>query len=576
MPALSRLADRRGLPELIRFLILLDIRGPKILESLSILNGSLDKDVYTGVLERYYELVEKGVEAACVSTEIRGESVHIYRLSSEIVLVGFSETDEDRDHDLRTMASLGEELALTLNGPSPKALKRAFTVTADKLIRTTVRVCFVMSKESLPDDRSGGAVRKLAQEKQSKRDGFTRRLAMGPFAIEAMDCTPEEVAAGILSMQIPKIGVFVFVVSSPLLADVTQTAIEHIRKLSDAPILVVPASDDRLELAREFESDYGVELCDSVSDIPSELLLSVLASAGFTDMQPEQARRAWVIDSAIDVQVPVAAHPTDAIGHQAFFVVDRGSGETTFTYYYEAQSSIFSRMPNVVAAICTFRLEADEPGKTSVFTAGDMSFVMIEKGELIFTLVTGQKDVEGLRKQFSFLPDLYFDEMPTLVESTDDPYSAPPFTLKLLATIPPEEIPRKMVPYRVREPAWGRFKSEQVVDFLRAVWDIIDGKIEMSRLVQGPGPHMTVGAIHFLKNLGAIDLKLVVHGSDAPRKVAEPTAEVVGIYSNIEEILALADGMLTVEELASLTGVDVSVLLRVFGDLYRRGIVDFE
>jgi len=235
------------------------------------------------------------------------------------------------------------------------------------------------------------------------------------------------------------------------------------------------------------------------------------------------------------------------------------------------------RAPNVVAAITSFNMGSTEANKTSVVQVGNLVYALIEVDDLIFTLVTGPTDnVESLRLQFSFLPDLWKDESPDFLTSSEDPYSSPPFTLKLLATLPPEEFHGKVKPFRSKEPEWSRFESKEVSDFLHAVWNSLDGTIELSRLANGSGPKMTLGAIHFLKAMGSIQMKLDITETNIPILCGDIDQETRKLYSHLDQIVSLMDGNHTVKQISQETRIQQSVLITVISDLYSRGIVNIE
>ncbi|MCK5152143.1 MAG: hypothetical protein KAQ65_09890, partial [Candidatus Thorarchaeota archaeon] len=372
----------------------------------------------------------------------------------------------------------------------------------------------------------------------------------------------------------------VLVVGSPV-PDETQlhTIVENLRNKNVARLLIAPGSDDELETARGYEVALDLDLCDSVSLKPSYLLLSVLAMIGRIDVHPELASESWMYESDMDSYTgdKSVLATEKALGHQAFFVVDKFNGEAVFTYYYESMAKVHERVPNVVAAITSFSIGSTEEAKTTVIQVGEFVYALIEFENLIFTLITGQKDdVGGIRAQFSFLPDLWKDEALTDLESTEDPYTSPPFTLKLLATLPPEDLPGRLTPVRAAEPEWARFKSDQVRDFLQAVWNSLDGSVQMSRLVSGSGPQMTLGAIHFLKSMDCIEMQVLIEDFDVPILRGIIGAELLSMYSHITDIASAMDGKRSVAEISAVTAIDKNVLITVLSSLYKRGIITFK
>jgi len=233
--------------------------------------------------------------------------------------------------------------------------------------------------------------------------------------------------------------------------------------------------------------------------------------------------------------------------------------------------------PNIVAAIASFKIDHTNPADTSVFRTGDLSYITIERDFYVFTLITGKDaDVEALRSRFSFLPDLFLDEVPSVSEDPVDLFRSPLFTLKLLATLPPEQLPGKITPIQKRALIWDRFEHPPVRDFLEAVWHRLDGSLSMTRLVPGKGPELILGAIHLLSRLGAIDCVLWVLPEDVPIITGSPDDEVLSLYSGLEDILEHVDGNLTIGSIAEVMNLEPSVLVAVFTELHKRGIIAFK
>jgi hypothetical protein len=112
--------------------------------------------------------------------------------------------------------------------------------------------------------------------------------------------------------------------------------------------------------------------------------------------------------------------------------------------------------------------------------------------------------------------------------------------------------------------------------FLQTVWKSIDGHTPLSQLVVGKGPGMVLGALHYLKRMGAIDTKLLIIPSDIPEIIQKPDTKVLSLYSHSELILGFVDGKRSIESIASQVGIDEAVLITVFAELYRRGYIELK
>jgi hypothetical protein len=400
-------------------------------------------------------------------------------------------------------------------------------------------------------------------------------VAIGPFGVEIMRISHDEIIKADWSEDLSSANVFALIISPPLpTTDRVEHVVMRLRDNSSSELIIIPGSDNQLELAREYEELYGLELCDSVSPKPTLLLLSVMAIAGFSDMHPELAIENWSIDTTVDQVITSDEPESDVLSHQAFFVVDRRTGEPAYSYYYEEKSKLLELSPNIVAAISAFKFDPAIPTETSVFQTGDLNYIIIERNEYVYTLITGKNaDVEKLRERFSYLPDLFQDEVPEVIDTPNDLFRSSPFTLKLLATLPPESIPGRMAPSQARVLLWERFENVQLRDFLEGVWAKLDGTLTMSQLVPGKGPEMMLGAVHLLNRLGAIKFELRIGPDDSPVMSGVPDDEVLSLYSRVDEILALVDGNRTIVDIANQLELQPSVLVTVFAELHRRELV---
>ena len=112
-----------------------------------------------------------------------------------------------------------------------------------------------------------------------------------------------------------------FIVEVPELPGCMADGATYQEAIANAVVVI----QEWIETARELESSHYMELCDSVSATPSDLILSVLATSGYADMHPELAREKWSIDETIDAEMDAESTLIKTLGHQAFFVIDKRS-----------------------------------------------------------------------------------------------------------------------------------------------------------------------------------------------------------------------------------------------------------
>ncbi|MFW9801308.1 MAG: hypothetical protein ACFFFC_01555 [Candidatus Thorarchaeota archaeon] len=557
--------------------LLFDLLGPKVLAKRFFVKEQVPQDFLLRIVDKYSEVMSE-LAGKPVAASIDEALVYLSRVNESTLVVATTDSLEPDNEELQVVESIGSEMRDITSRMAVRDSKNMFGPLVDGKLRTKIHVCFICASNPSKENNSGTAAVRIAKRLNAEESVFSKPAKIGPFDVLVSQMTIEHFVRSEWDEQMDIFDVFVYIMFPPLSdSEVVGLMTQKIRANSSAKLLVVPGSDNELEGARNLESSYFMELCDSVSPTPSDLILSVLATSGYTDMHPELARKKWSIDDSIDSEIDTSPLRDEPLGHQAFFVIDKTTGEARFTYLYDKNAVYMATAPNVVAAISQFQLDAS-PTSTSVFSAGGLKYALIERDDVVFTLITGDKeDVEVMRERFSFLPELYLDEAPENKESTGRLFESPPFTLKLLATLPPEDLPGRIAPQKLDPPEWERFESELVKDFLQAVWNNLDGHKTISELSSSTrGPDMVMGAIHLLRRMEAIEWKVRIFPEDIPRLQSEVSDDVRSLYSHVDNIIDLVDGKNTISAIGTQLGFDESVLLAVFGELHRRGHISFK
>ena len=565
------------LPRVIARVLLFDLLGPKVLAERSFVKGQITHDFLLRIVDKYSEVMSE-LEGKPMAATIDERLIYLSRVNESTLIVATTDSLEPDEEELQMVESIGIEMRGVATLMPVRDAKNMFEPLVDERLRGKIHLCFVCASNPIKQNHSGTAAVRMANRLNGEGSAFSKPAKIGPFDVLVSQVTIEQIAGSEWDQQMAAVDVFVYILFPPLADnEVIGLMTQKIRANSSAKLLVVPGSDNELEGARNLEASYFMELCDSVSPTPSDLVLSVLATSGYTDMHPELAREKWAIDNSIDAEIDTGPSKDAPLGHQAFFVIDKTTGEARFTYLYDKNAVYMATAPNVVAAISQLQLDRI-PTSTSVFSAGGLKYALVERDDIVFTLITGDKeDVEVMRQRFSFLPELYLDEKPENKESSGGLFESPPFTLKLLATLPPEDLPGRIAPQKVETPDWDRFESELVKDFLQAVWNNLDGHKTISELSENTsGPDMVLGAIHLLHRMGAIEWKARIFPRDIPELVSEVSDDVRALYSHVDSIVELVDGKNTISEIGAKLGLDESVLLAVFGELHRRGHISFK
>ena len=572
------LSETGDLENLIASATLYDLLGSKVLASLHFTQSKITDEFFQNAVSEYYSLIEDNAAQKYITTKIGERAVSILKVGDVTVLIIIGDSDVFSETEITNIKKLDWHVSDEIERNSVREFKDDFEKVAETHLRIPVNICIITVAEPPPEDVTTSAVELMVQNTGADRKSLSQSIRLGPYLIRVTQYHYDEIISDVWPKVLSSFDAFAVVVSGVLSeGDRVEEAVQRIRINSEANIVVVPGSDEELEHARDIEVSLGINLCDSVSPRPTHLLLSIIAYGEFSDMHPELAREKWIIEDKVDALPDPLTSEDEELGHQAFFVVDRRTGEAVYSYYYDERSRFLDLAPNIVAAITAFKIDQSSPTETSVFRTGDLSYITIERNFYIFTLITGKDaDVEKLRSRFSFLPDLFLDEVPVISEDPVDLFRSPLFTLKLLATLPPEQFAGKISPIQKRALIWDRFEHPPVRDFLEAVWHRLDGSLTMSRLVPGKGPELILGAIHLLNRLGSIDCVMLVKPEDVPIMTGTPDDEVLSLYANLENIIEYVDGDLTINSIAKAMDLEPSVLVAVFTELHKRGIITFK
>jgi hypothetical protein len=555
--------------------VLYDLVGAKEWARIQFTKEDFPDKIPEEVISRFFDLILQDDMESCVTIQVSGISFCLARIDEKTLLLTYTFGEKTEVDDVERTIELRDHLADLLMAESPRDASKRWSSIAGKVLRKDIRIRFAVPSALLNTSKPGSGVQRVLQiSGADSRD--SDGLIVGPFEISSSISQITELAENGSYLNSPADDVILTIVRRDVYTEEIIQQLESIRNSVSIPVLTVPASDEELEFTRNLER-RGFRLCDSITEDPVDLTLAILAMMGESNMQPELARKKWVIrepDAPAEESEP--SDEKEEFGHKAFFVVSRETGEAAFSYYYDVSSEFLERSPNVIAAITMFEFDTEVDSRTSVFRTGELVYAVIEHEDLIFALITGQHEgIDDLRRRFSFLPELWREEDPENLRCDSQPYNSPPFALKLLATLPPEKLPMRYYPIRKKEPNWGEFQYPEVRDLLQAVWQAIKRPIIVKQFAASEGPNMTLGAIHLLRILGAIDFGVKIALDDKPIFVEELNGETKRIYSHIEQIRDRTDGKRTIKAIGEAVGIAPTILLRVFQDLHKRGLVHF-
>jgi hypothetical protein len=556
---------------------LLDLRNLQVLAKVSYVREETVETTLEDVLAQFYEVFEEHAPDSPFITSFDSKVAYVSPLSESRVLVCLGDKKPRDKNQLHRIRRLGNELVEEYEKKSGFDSQAILNELADRFLLSDICLLFFSSRNPSFKNRTGRAITKLTELKQRQESASVSPFKIGPYRVHCIMLNTSDSLNDLSPGAIESVDVASIVFSE------TQTTEETVERLAkqlhaelSVPILIVPGSDNELQVCREFEERLDLMLCDSASDDPIALILSVLAIAGFSDMHPELAMERWRIKSlepATEHEESIT-HVSEPQGHQEFLVIDKRVAETRYAYLYE-EATEHQRAPNVIAAISTFHLDSDLE-ETFVIRTGECGYAIVEQDDLLFTLITGPtQDLEYIRSQFSRLPALYLEDPPPTLSNPHDLYNHPPFTLKLLATIPPHHWPSREVPSRLDEPEWERFRYPMMKDFLRTIWDSIDGETSLEDITMDNQSKMILGGLYFLRRMDAIETKLSISPDDTPLLLKAPEDEFMKRYNEMEEILELINGENSLENIAKATNIEISIVIHLFTQMHKRGFVDF-
>ena len=243
--------------------VLFDLLGSKALASISFSKEKVTDEFLQSIVETYYQLMQEDSAREFVTTEIEGKSTCICKVSEVTIIVGVSDTIPISDPDIERMKRFQEASTKDILQSSVRDFKEEFTALADALLRERLRVCFIASKDPSFEDKPGTAVESILQNRGQKGRRYSAPLLIGPYGVEVMRISHDELVKVDWSEDLSSASLFVLVISPPFpTADRVEQIVLRIRDESESQLVVVPGSDEQLELAREYEDLYGLDLSD--------------------------------------------------------------------------------------------------------------------------------------------------------------------------------------------------------------------------------------------------------------------------------------------------------------------------
>ncbi|MHA1485189.1 MAG: hypothetical protein ACTSPR_07720, partial [Candidatus Thorarchaeota archaeon] len=233
---------------------LYDLRGTKVLASISFSKKAPSEELLQSVIQKFLELAEAETLDRCIQLEVNGWSVCIIQVDEVTLIAGFTSSSEISVDDIAAMQKLDEAFKKRTSETSRRDARQLFDDMVSDCLKTRLSICFFSASSPAPEDKSGSAVATLVKRLSDKFAPYTIPVSIGPYNVAVMRHTTAEVPKTQWTGHLKQVNAFVFVVAPPLpSAHDLGEVIDRIRANSEATILVVPGSDDELEFARRLE-----------------------------------------------------------------------------------------------------------------------------------------------------------------------------------------------------------------------------------------------------------------------------------------------------------------------------------
>lgn len=545
--------------------VLYDIRSYKVTASYSFYKNELDESQYEKIANLYLQALGESVSDSCLQIPYQNSYIFISRVEEFVILICIP-ADESTSENMSYTQHLADRYKSVTEKYDIRKAREMFNELVQETLVRALRICFLLADFSFSSEYPQNQIFQTIDDTR-----FSRNYIVGPYLVNYSYLKYDNLFDD--SEFLGNFDIFILVVSPEDKTDLLKEIIPKLKEYTDTKMAVLPSSESSMELARSFEFDYDIVLCDSIAISILHLTLSILAVTGFLDIHPELAEKRLVIDSAFREEKE--EDPTYS-GLQAFFVVDKFTGNANYSFFYHEKSLVLERSPNVLAAVSMFKIPSfKDSDETSVVQTGDLKYAIIERENLLFTMVAGKsEDIEHIRERFGSLPSLYLEDPPIAEINSDNFYDTPAFTLKLLATFPPDIWSDQLTPVRLTEPNWEKFENPLVGDFLKTIWSSLNDITRLDVLLDGDKSGLLLGGLHLLKLMGYIDVHVVLDKNDIVRIRKPLTDELRKMYSGLENLYRNIDGTNSLKQIANASKIDQSVVLRVLTELLKQDIIE--
>jgi len=196
---------------------LYDLRGTKVLDSISFSRKAPSEEVLQSVIQRFFELAEAETLDKCIQLEVDGWSVCLVQVDKVTLIAGFASSSEISTDDVAAMHELDEAFKILASETSRRAARKSFNDIVVGSLKKRLSICFFSAALPAPEDKSGSAVATLVKRLSDKSSPYTKPASIGPYNVVAIQHTTAEVPKAKWPDYLKQVNVFVFVVAPPFL-----------------------------------------------------------------------------------------------------------------------------------------------------------------------------------------------------------------------------------------------------------------------------------------------------------------------------------------------------------------------
>ncbi|MEE9541251.1 MAG: hypothetical protein V3V85_07145, partial [Candidatus Thorarchaeota archaeon] len=195
---------------------LYNLRGTKVLASISFIKKGPSEEILQAVIQEFFELAEVETLDKCIQLKVNGWNVCLVQVDKVTLIAGFTSSSEISTDDVAAMQALDEAFKLLASETSKRTARQSFDDMVSGCLKKRLSICFFSASSPASEDKSGSAVAMLVKRLSDQSSPYTKPVSIGPYNVIAMRHTTAEVPKEKWPEYLKQVQVFVLVVAPPL------------------------------------------------------------------------------------------------------------------------------------------------------------------------------------------------------------------------------------------------------------------------------------------------------------------------------------------------------------------------